>query len=140
MKECYYAKIPKNIPYDKNRNYFKEFEEKSVKAYEESDKLDDLEKFERISDTKFICRNFYIRTNKSKYKTEILKWFYNIVEYGFDYFDRQVDVIISMRKSLELDSFSIYIKFLNNESIEIDDESDLKFYEFIDSEFGAIMY
>jgi len=140
MKKYYYAKIPKDIPYDERINYFKEFEEKSIKAYEESDQLDDLEKFENINNVKFICDNFYIRTNKSKYKTEILKWFYNIVEYGFNYFNTKNMVITSMQKSLELDSFPIYLKFLNNKPIEIDTESDLKFYKFIDSEFDAIMY
>ncbi len=30
------------------------------------------------------------------------------------------------------------IKFLNNESIEIDDESDLKFYEFIEKELTVL--
>lgn len=142
MKELYTVNSDdyKEIEYKVNHDYFKEFEEKIIKLYEDSVVLDDLEKFENIENIKFVCKNFYIRTEKSKYKKEILKWFYNIVEYGFKYYSTPNEVINSMQKSLELDAFPIYIKFLSNKQLEIDSESDLKFYKFVDSEFGGIMY
>lgn len=111
------------------------------------DDLDDLEKFETIERFKKLYFNFYKRIEKSEHKKEILKLFDNICDCIDDNKKMEIglinnglfnSIIVSMDKSLELDSISIYKKFLNDEPIKIDSESDLKFYEFIDSEFDAI--
>ncbi len=88
--------------------HFKNFKEKIIKMYEESKEIDDLEKFETVENIKFICKNFYIRTEKSEHKKEIFKWFSNIVDYGCGYFGIPSEVINSMSKSLELDTSNLH--------------------------------
>ena len=121
---------------------FKKLEHQLIKLYEKKysnidpSKIETFELFNKIENLKFLCDNLCKRIEKSKYKKEILKFFAN--EYlNVLCFE---ELILDTKKILEADSFNIYYKFLNDKLIEIDDESDLKFYKSLECYYNAIMF
>lgn len=131
MKKIYYADIPIVDPYNETIDYFKKFEEKLINYYNKSEELNDIEKNNKIENTKIICKNFCDRTKTSKCRDKIFKWFYNIYEYG----------------CIEMDKYGIsnittpeYILNSMKESLKIDKNQDLEFCKFVNNEFYIHMY
>lgn len=122
-----------------NNDYVKfQMLEKELIVYynEKYSNIDDMKLSEKIEDIKFLCNTFCKRIEKSNYKKEILEWFDNEYLHVLSF----KDLILSAQHALNLDSLQIYYKFLNNEPIEIDSESDLEFYKYLETQYDAIMF
>lgn len=104
------------------QNSFKKFEEELIKVEGEDN--------DAIKKLSISCKKFYDKAEKSAFKKDIVKWFDNNCE------------VIEDRKKMGIELLNngmIRELFLSMmESLKI--ESDSEFYEYLDKEFGGIMF